>query len=92
MSTYIALLRGVNVCRNILKIDHLRELCMKLGAKNVRMYVSVPSAGGMTEAIAEGKTSAADRWLCFGASLPLQSFSAATGIKIRSAPDFGQSA
>jgi uncharacterized protein (DUF1697 family) len=39
MATYIALLRGVNVGGNILKMDRLRELCAKLGAKNPRTYV-----------------------------------------------------
>ncbi|MGA8765439.1 MAG: DUF1697 domain-containing protein [Candidatus Acidiferrales bacterium] len=39
MPTYIALLRGVNVGGNILKMDRLRELCAALGARNVRTYV-----------------------------------------------------
>jgi uncharacterized protein (DUF1697 family) len=39
MPTYIALLRGVNVGGNILKMDRLRELCAKLGANNPRTYV-----------------------------------------------------
>jgi uncharacterized protein (DUF1697 family) len=39
MPTYIALLRGVNVGGNILKMDRLRELCAKLGAENPRTYV-----------------------------------------------------
>ena len=39
MATYIALLRGINVGGNILKMDRLRELCAKLGAKNPRTYV-----------------------------------------------------
>lgn len=39
MPTYIALLRGVNVGGNILKMDRLRELCAVLGAKNARTYV-----------------------------------------------------
>ena len=39
MATYIALLRGVNVGGNILKMDRLRELCAALGARNVRTYV-----------------------------------------------------
>jgi uncharacterized protein (DUF1697 family) len=38
-TTYIALLRGINVGRNILKMDRLRELCAELGAENVRTYV-----------------------------------------------------
>jgi uncharacterized protein (DUF1697 family) len=39
MPTYIALLRGVNVGNNILKMDCLRALCAELGAENVRTYV-----------------------------------------------------
>ncbi len=39
MATYIALLRGINVGGNILKMDRLREFCAKLGAKNARTYV-----------------------------------------------------
>jgi uncharacterized protein (DUF1697 family) len=39
MVTFIALLRGVNVGGNILKMDRLRELCAKLGANNPRTYV-----------------------------------------------------
>jgi uncharacterized protein (DUF1697 family) len=39
MAIYIALLRGVNVGGNILKMERLRELCAKLGARNARTYV-----------------------------------------------------
>jgi uncharacterized protein (DUF1697 family) len=39
MPVLIALLRGVNVGGNILKMDRLRELCAALGAKNARAYV-----------------------------------------------------
>ena len=39
MPTYIALLRGINVGGNILKMERLREVCTQLGAKNVRTYV-----------------------------------------------------
>jgi uncharacterized protein (DUF1697 family) len=39
MPLYIALLRGINVGGNILKMDRLRDVCAKLGAKNVRTYV-----------------------------------------------------
>jgi uncharacterized protein (DUF1697 family) len=37
--TFIALLRGINVGGNILKMDRLRSLCSDLGAKDVRTYV-----------------------------------------------------
>jgi uncharacterized protein (DUF1697 family) len=39
MPVYIALLRGVNVGQNVLKMDRLRALCAELGLKNVRTYV-----------------------------------------------------
>jgi uncharacterized protein (DUF1697 family) len=39
MPTLIALLRGVNVGGNILKMERLREVCAKLGAENPRTYV-----------------------------------------------------
>jgi uncharacterized protein (DUF1697 family) len=39
MPVFIALLRGVNVGGNILKMDRLRALCAELGANNARTYV-----------------------------------------------------
>jgi uncharacterized protein (DUF1697 family) len=40
MPTYIALLRGINVGgKNILKMERLRELCKKLGFRNVQTYL-----------------------------------------------------
>ncbi len=39
MPICIALLRGVNVGGNVLKMDRLRELCAKLGMENPRTYV-----------------------------------------------------
>lgn len=39
MPTYIALLRGVNVGQNVLKMERLRGLCVDLGAENVRTYL-----------------------------------------------------
>lgn len=39
MPTYIALLRGVNVGQNMLKMDRLRALCADMGAMNVRTYL-----------------------------------------------------
>jgi uncharacterized protein (DUF1697 family) len=39
MPIYTALLRGVNVGGNVLKIDRVRALCAELGMKNVRTYV-----------------------------------------------------
>lgn len=39
MPIYVALLRGVNVGRNVLKMERLRALCGELGLKSVRTYV-----------------------------------------------------
>jgi uncharacterized protein (DUF1697 family) len=39
MPTHIALLRGVNVGGNLLKMERLRELCSELDFHNVRTYV-----------------------------------------------------
>lgn len=48
--TYIALLRGVNVGQNILRMERLRGLCAELKLKNVRTYLQsgnlVFEAGG----------------------------------------------
>jgi uncharacterized protein (DUF1697 family) len=39
MPTYIALLRGVNVSGNMIKMDRLREIWSKFGFKNIRTYI-----------------------------------------------------
>jgi len=39
MATHIALLRGVNIGGNALKMERLRVLCAELGLANVRTYV-----------------------------------------------------
>ena len=39
MPIYVALLRGVNVGQNILKMERLREVCSEMRLKNVRTYV-----------------------------------------------------
>ena len=50
MPTFVALLRGVNVGRNVLKMERLRALCGELGLANARTYVQsgnvVFQAGG----------------------------------------------
>jgi uncharacterized protein (DUF1697 family) len=57
MTTYIALLRGVNVGGNMLKMARLRELCADLGLRNARTYVQsgnvVFEAMGTTARLAE---------------------------------------
>lgn len=39
MPVYIAMLRGVNVGRNSLKMERLRKICLELGFRNARTYV-----------------------------------------------------
>ncbi len=39
MATYIALLRGVNVGGNTLKMERLRKLCAELGHADIQTYV-----------------------------------------------------
>ena len=39
MSVFVAMLRGVNVGGNSLKMDWLREACEGIGCKDVRTYV-----------------------------------------------------
>src|ERR1700732_3281808 len=39
MTVYVAMLRGVNVGGNSLKMDWLRGVCTDLGMQNVRTYV-----------------------------------------------------
>ena len=39
MATYIALLRGVNIGGNTLKMERLRTICGDLGFQNIRTYV-----------------------------------------------------
>ena len=39
MATFVAMLRGVNVGGNVLKMERLREICGELGFKNIQTYV-----------------------------------------------------
>jgi uncharacterized protein (DUF1697 family) len=50
MTVFVAMLRGVNVGGNSLKMDWLREACEGIGLGNVRTYVQsgnivLPSSG-----------------------------------------------
>ena len=54
MTTYAALLRGVNVGGNLLKMDRLRLICAELGLENVRTYVQ---SGNIVFAAARGNAS-----------------------------------
>jgi uncharacterized protein (DUF1697 family) len=83
MPIYIALLRGVNVGGNMLKMDRLRALCAKLGAKNVKTYVQsgnvvfeAPGTAAHWEGALEGKLAGESR-------LPVS-------VIVRSAPEMAR--
>ena len=55
MAGYIALLRGVNVGGNMLRMERLREICAEAGMKNARTYVQSGN-------VAFEGSGAAERW------------------------------
>jgi uncharacterized protein (DUF1697 family) len=71
MPTYIALLRGVNVGQNLLKMERLRELCAQVGAKNVRTYVQTGNVVFEGDGTAEKWTQALERKLAGETRLPV---------------------
>jgi uncharacterized protein (DUF1697 family) len=71
MPTYIALLRGVNVGGNVLKMDRLRELCAGLGAKNVRTYVQSGNIVFEGQGSASGWAATLERKLTGESRLPV---------------------
>jgi uncharacterized protein (DUF1697 family) len=80
---YVALLRGVNVGQNILKMDRLREVCSAMKLRNARTYVQ---SGNL---VFEGPGSAAhwsralERKLAGETRLPVT-------VIVRSAAEIGQ--
>ena len=81
-ATFIALLRGINVGGNTLKMDRLRLLCSELGGKNVRTYVQsgnlVFSASGSANQWAERL----EKRLAGESRLPIS-------VTVRTAAEFG---
>lgn len=71
MPTYIALLRGVNVGQNLLKMERLREICTQIGAKNVRTYVQSGNVVFEGDGTAEKWTQALERRLAGETRLPV---------------------
>jgi uncharacterized protein (DUF1697 family) len=71
MATYIALLRGVNVGQNLLKMERLRELCTQIGMKNVRTYVQSGNVVFVGDGTAEKWTRALERKLAGETRLPV---------------------
>jgi len=71
MPIYIALLRGVNVGGNMLKMDRLRELCTKLGARNAKTYVQSGNVVFDAQGTASHWESALERKLAGESRLPV---------------------
>jgi len=81
MATLIALLRGVNVGNNILRMERLRECCLELGMRNPRTYLQsgnivFEGEGGVTK-----WARAIERRLAGETRLPIT-------VVIRTAPEF----
>ena len=71
MPTYIALLRGVNIGGNILKMERLRALCAELGAKNARTYIQSGNIVFEAPATSSHWTRALERKLAGESRLPV---------------------
>jgi uncharacterized protein (DUF1697 family) len=83
MPIYIALLRGVNVGGNMLKMDRLRELCTELGAKNAKTYVQSGNVVFDAQGTASHWESALERKLAGESRLPVS-------VMIRSAVEMAR--
>lgn len=71
MAVYIALLRGINVGQNILKMDRLRALCAELGMKNARTYLQSGNVVFEAQGSASHWTQALERRLLGESRLPV---------------------
>jgi uncharacterized protein (DUF1697 family) len=71
MPNYVALLRGVNVGGNLLKMERVRELCAELGFKNVRTYLQSGNAVFEAQGTPEHWSEALERKLAGEARLPV---------------------
>ncbi len=71
METYIALLRGVNVGQNLLKMERLRQLLSELGFKSVTTYLQSGNAVFQTEGPASSVASAIGKKLAGETRLPV---------------------
>lgn len=71
MAVYIAMLRGVNVGRNSLKMERLREICMGLGFKNTRTYVQSGNVVFKAKGSPSGWCSKLERALAAEVRLPV---------------------
>jgi uncharacterized protein (DUF1697 family) len=71
MPTYTAFLRGVNVGQNLLRMERLREVCSRIGMKNVRTYVQSGNVVFEAEGTAEKWAQALERKLAGETRLPV---------------------
>lgn len=71
MQTYIALLRGVNVGKNLLKMERLRQLLPELGYKLVTTYLQSGNAVFQAEGSSSSVSSAIEQKLAGETRLPV---------------------
>ncbi|MBZ5561351.1 MAG: DUF1697 domain-containing protein [Acidobacteriia bacterium] len=71
MQTRIALLRGVNVAQNMLKMERLRQLLQELGFKNVTTYLQSGNAVFQAEGSPSSVSTAIEKRLAGETRLPV---------------------
>lgn len=71
MPIYVALLRGVNVGQNILRMDRLRAVCSELRLNNVRTYVQSGNVVFESQGTAAHWSQALERKLAGETRLPV---------------------
>jgi uncharacterized protein (DUF1697 family) len=83
MPVFVALLRGVNVGQNTLRMERLRELCVGIGLKNVRTYVQSGNIVFEAQGAASHWSQVLERKLAGETRLPVT-------VIVRSAADMGK--
>lgn len=83
MAVYIALLRGVNVGGNMLKMERLREVCAELRLKNARTYVQSGNVVFEAQGTAARWAAALEKRLASEARLPVS-------VIVRTAAEMGR--
>ena len=71
MTTHIALLRGVNVGNNALRMEHLREMLAGLGFADVRTYLQSGNALFSAQGAPDGLAAAIERAVSKATRLPV---------------------